>query len=89
MKTPTIILQGATDQQVTAEQSGKLAAAIRSNGNRDVTVRVFPELNHLFIHDPSGNPAGYVKLTSNKMNPDVLGALADWLVVKLGAAAVP
>ena len=89
VKTPTIILQGATDQQVTPEQATKLAAAIRANGNKDVTLRVFPELNHLFIHDPSGNPAGYMNLATNKVSPDVLGALADWLVVKLGATVIP
>ena len=85
VKVPTLVLQGATDQQVTPEQAEKLGAAMRAGGNRDVTVRVFPEMNHLFIHDPDGNPAGYVRLPSNKVMPDVLGALADWLVLKLGA----
>jgi alpha-beta hydrolase superfamily lysophospholipase len=85
VKVPALILQGQTDQQVTFEQAEKLGAAMRSGGNRDVTVRVFPELNHLFIHDPDGNPAGYAKLPTNKMSSEVLGVIADWLALKLSA----
>ena len=84
VKTPVLILQGANDQQVPAAQAEKLAAAIRSGGNRDVTVRLFPERNHLFLRDPSGNPQEYARLTSNKIDPEVLGTIADWLAEKLG-----
>jgi uncharacterized protein len=83
VKAPVLILQGATDRQVTAEQAEKLAAAFRAGGNRDVTVRVFPDHNHLFIKDPSGNPRNYSNLTTNKVDPVVLGVIADWLASKL------
>jgi dienelactone hydrolase len=85
VKVPALILQGQTDQQVTSEQAEKLGAAMRDGGNHDVTVRVFPELNHLFIHDPDGNPAGYPTLPTNRMSSEVLGLIADWLVMKLSA----
>ena len=83
VKVPALVLQGRTDQQVTFEQAELLGAAMRSGGNRDVTVRVFPDMNHLFIYDPDGNPAGYTKLPTNKMSAEVLGAIADWLATKL------
>jgi dienelactone hydrolase len=83
VKVPVLILQGSTDRQVTADQAEKLAAAFRSGGNRDVTVRVFPDHNHLFIADPSGNPQDYARLPTNKVDPVVLGAIADWLSAKL------
>ncbi|HEY3935257.1 MAG TPA: alpha/beta fold hydrolase [Gemmatimonadales bacterium] len=83
---PVLILQGETDHQVTPDQARELAAAIRSNGNGDVTVHLFPGLDHLFVPDPSGQPAGYVNLRSGRVDPGVLGALADWLSVKLHAA---
>ena len=83
VRAPVLILQGATDRQVTAEQAEKLAAAFRAGGNRDVTVRVFPDHNHLFIADPSGNPRDYSRLTTNKVDPVVLGVIADWLALKL------
>ena len=59
---------------------------MRQGGNRQVTLRVFPDLNHLFIHDLSGLPSGYTALRSNRVAPEVLGAIADWLQVQLGAS---
>ncbi len=86
VKAPTLILQGATDRQVPVDQAGKLAALIRAGGNRDVTVRVFPATNHLFLEDPVGDFRTYDKLKSNRVNPVVLGALADWLATRLAPA---
>lgn len=83
VRQPVLILQGATDRQVTADQAPELEAAIRGGGNRDVTMRVFPDLNHLMVHDPSGDPAGYARLPSGQVSPEVLGTLADWLAARL------
>jgi dienelactone hydrolase len=83
VRQPVLILQGATDRQVTADQAPELEAAIRGGGNRDVTLRVFPGLNHLMVPDPDGSPAGYATLPSAKVSPDVLGTLADWLAARL------
>ena len=52
---------------------------LRASGNRDVTMKVFPELNHLFIRQPGGNPAGYTSLTSNVIVPEVIGTLVEWV----------
>ena len=84
VKVPTLILQGATDHQITPEQAGKLGRAIRSGGNRDVTVQVFPAMNHLFIPDSSGNVGGYNMLKTNRIPPEVLGVIVEWLVKRLG-----
>ena len=84
----TLILQGATDRQVPVDQAEKLAALIRAGGNRDVTVRVIPATNHLFIADPTGDFNAYDKLPTNNVSASVLGPLADWLVLKLGAQAI-
>jgi dipeptidyl aminopeptidase/acylaminoacyl peptidase len=83
VKAPTLILNGGTDLQVTAEQAEELAAAIRENGNRDVTVHVFPNRNHLFIYDPVGTPQGYARLPRSAVEPDVVGLLVEWLVQHL------
>lgn len=80
---PTLILQGETDRQVTAEQADTLAAAIKSSGNSDVTLRKFPATNHLFLLDSVGSASGYAGLPDKHVRRVVLGALADWLVVKL------
>jgi len=44
-----------------------------------VTVHVFPGLNHLFLADPTGNPAGYGALPSKQIGPEVMGTIADWI----------
>lgn len=81
--TPVLILQGATDRQVTADQAETLAATFRAGGNRDVTVHVFPGTDHLFLADTSGNPAGYARLPSKRISAVILGTLADWLSARL------
>jgi alpha-beta hydrolase superfamily lysophospholipase len=83
VKVPTLILQGATDQQVTAVQAEDLAKALRAGGNKDVTVKVYPNANHLFIEDPSGNPSGYTALKGNRIRDDVMASLVSWLKLKL------
>jgi uncharacterized protein len=79
VRVPVLILQGETDRQVTADQAELLGAAFRAAGNRDVTVRLFPDVNHLLLRDPDGGPAGYMTLEDPSVVPEVRGALADWL----------
>jgi alpha-beta hydrolase superfamily lysophospholipase len=83
VKQPVLILQGETDRQVTPEQANELAMAFRAGGNRDVTVKLFPATDHLFLPDPSGNPSGYAALPSRSVRREVLGTLADWLAAHL------
>jgi dienelactone hydrolase len=83
IKAPVLILNGGTDQQVTPEQAEELAAAIRSGGNRDITVHVFKDVNHLFIYDQVGFPLGYARLTRSAVEPVVVGTLVDWLAKRL------
>ena len=92
-KPRVLLLQGETDRQVSAEQVGELAAAFKAAGNRDVTVHRLPATNHLFLPDPSGDPAGYARLASGDVPRETLGLIADWLASRLlaqprGAKAV-
>jgi alpha-beta hydrolase superfamily lysophospholipase len=80
VRSPTLILQGATDRQVSPDQAATLAGAMRAAGNRRVVVRTFPRMNHLMLEDPSGSPRGYAALPSMRVRRDMLGALADWVV---------
>ena len=59
-------------------------AALRDGGDRDVTSHVFPRTNHLFLEDASGVYSGYAMLPSKVVQPEILGMLAEWVVVKLG-----
>jgi dipeptidyl aminopeptidase/acylaminoacyl peptidase len=83
VKQPVLILQGNTDHQVTPEQADTLGAAFRAGGNRAVTIKHFPNTNHLFLNDPSGLFQGYAALKNTRVRPEVLGTLADWLATTL------
>jgi dipeptidyl aminopeptidase/acylaminoacyl peptidase len=79
LRLPVLIVQGATDRQVTADQAEVLARELRAAGNRDVAVHVLPEVNHLFLRDPVGNVQGYAALPSRTVVPQLLQILGDWI----------
>lgn len=79
---PVLLLQGATDQQVTAAQAQELAQTLRVAGNPDVALVTLPATNHLFLPDASGDPAGYSALPSRELPANTLGFIADWLSIQ-------
>jgi alpha-beta hydrolase superfamily lysophospholipase len=84
VRVPVLILQGALDRQVSAGQADTLAAAFRAGGNRDVTVKVYPGLNHLFLHtDGDGSPSEYPTLKDTTMPAAVQSDIAVWLKAHL------
>lgn len=89
VRASVLLLHGETDHQISPEQADTLAHAFREGGNDDVTVIRFPDTNHLFLADPDGRPREYDRLPSYDVRPEVLGAIADWLVARLGAEAPP
>lgn len=84
LRVPVLLMQGAADIQVTPEQAEELAAAVRAGGNTNVTVRVLPGVNHLFVRDAAPEPTPYPQLPSLRLAPEVLEALASWLGTNLG-----
>lgn len=84
VKTPVLILTGSRDQQAVPAEVALMEAAFKEAGNRDVTARVLPDLNHLFVHDTDGFPRNYAKLPPPVMvQADVLELIADWLTKRL------
>jgi uncharacterized protein len=83
VRQPVLILQGEFDRQVTADQADMLASAAKESGNKDVTVRVFPKLNHLFLPAKTGAVTEYSSLSTNTISDDVMKQLTDWLTEKL------
>jgi dienelactone hydrolase len=80
---PILILQGGVDRQITADQAALLEQSAHEGGNKDVTVHVFPNLNHLFLSATTGAVSEYSTLKTTDIADDVLKILGDWLVVKL------
>ena len=79
IKQPLLILQGERDRQVDQSHAQILADAVRGAGNRDVTVKIFPTLNHLFLPSTTGSFSEYSHLSTTKVPDVVLDALADWI----------
>lgn len=86
LRVPALVVHGATDLQVPAEDAGRLASAIRAGGNADVTVRVVPGINHVLLADPVGDWRRYLTVPSLVAPGAVRGVVADWLVARLAPA---
>ena len=84
VKTPVLILTGANDQQAVPAQIALQEKAFKSAGNRDVTAKVIPGVNHLFVEDSDGFPGNYAKLPPPLvMRTDVTKTVTDWLAKRL------
>lgn len=77
---PVLILHGDRDSNVPVADADRLAQAIRSGGNPDVTVRIFTDHNHLFLPDRHGGFRRYAELLqrTNQIPEEVLTTIADW-----------
>ena len=84
VRQPVLLLHGANDRQVPVEQADELAAALPDAR----TVRL-PHTNHLLLDDFDGDPRGYVRLTSRRVEGDVLRALVAFLERQNGENRFP
>ena len=85
VRQPILILHGELDKQVNADQATLLESAARAAGNRDVTKRVFPRLNHLLLPATTGAWSEYTRLSTYALDESLLNAIADWLQPRLRA----
>ena len=85
VKQPLLILQGERDRQVDQAHAQILATAVRDAGNKDVTVKLFPTLNHLFLPSTTGSFNEYSHLATTKVPDDVLVVLTDWVKARTAA----
>ena len=84
VKTPVLILTGSRDQQAVPEEVALMEAAFKEAGNKDVTAKVLPDVNHLFVQDTDGFPQNYAKLPPPiMMRDDVVTIVGDWLTHRL------
>lgn len=79
VKCPILILHGALDRQVTVEQAEILAEAAKAAGNKQVTLKVYPQLNHLFLKAKTGAVSEYSKLQPS-VDEEVLNSVRDWIL---------
>lgn len=80
VKCPVLAINGNKDTQVVAEQNiPGIEKALKEGGNNDYTVKVFPELNHLFQTAETGQLDEYEKIDET-VNPAVLEYVTKWIL---------
>ena len=77
VKCPAFIVQGERDALVLSYHSIELAKALFNGGNRDVSLRILPNLTHIFT-PISGNPQ-----ENSKISEELLRVLQNWAFSKL------
>ena len=80
VKCPVLALNGEKDFQVYARENTEgIRNALMAGGNKNVTVKVFPGLNHLFQTCKSCNTIAEYGELEETFSPEVLKTMVDWL----------
>ncbi len=76
---PVLALFGGKDMQVPVKQNEKpMRDALTKAGNKDFTIKTFPDANHLFQQAITGNPSEYVNLPKEFL-PGFLDTITEWI----------
>jgi len=85
VKCPVLALNGERDLQVIAKENlALIQKTLEGAGNKDVTTREIPHLNHLFQHAESGTPAEYGAIEET-ISPEALEIVGDWITKHSGS----
>ncbi len=79
---PVLAINGSMDLQVPAKANlSAIDKFVKKGGNTDVTTVEIPNLNHLFQHAETGNPAEYGSIEET-FAPEALEIISNWLKEK-------
>ncbi|MFV0420502.1 MAG: alpha/beta hydrolase family protein [Dysgonomonas sp.] len=79
---PVFAINGEKDIQVLADRNlSRIESLIKEGGNRDVTIKKYPNLNHLFQHCKTGNINEYAWIEET-ISPEVLDDMGNWIEAK-------
>ena len=79
---PVLALNGDKDLQVTPKENlSAIDSALRRGGNTNVTVKMLPNLNHLFQNCETGSPEEYDEIDET-FSPVALREISDWILVQ-------
>ena len=79
VKCPVLAVNGTTDLQVPAKENLEaIKNALTKGGNKNVTIKEFEGLNHLFQHSKTGNPDEYASITET-FSPEALEEILKWV----------
>ena len=79
VRCPVLAMGGSKDVQVPAKANlAATAAGLKAAGNRDVTLKEMPGLNHLFQNASTGGVAEYATIEET-FAPAALQIISDWI----------
>jgi pimeloyl-ACP methyl ester carboxylesterase len=79
VKCPVLAMDGTLDLQVPPKEDlAAIGKALQTSGNKDVTTKLMPGLNHLFQDAKIGSPKEYVQIEET-FSPAALKVLGDWI----------
>jgi pimeloyl-ACP methyl ester carboxylesterase len=79
VRCPVLAICGEHDLQVPPKENLEaIEAALHGSGNKRVTVRELPGLNHLFQTSQTGSPAEYAQIEET-IAPSALKLMGDWI----------
>lgn len=80
VKIPVLAINGEKDLQVAAKANlDAIAAALKEAGNKDFSVVLLPQLNHLFQTSKTGLPTEYGEIEET-ISPIALKTMSDWIL---------
>ena len=83
VKCPVLAINGEKDLQVSAEANlSAIKKALEKGGNKDVTVKELPGLNHLFQECKTGSPDEYATIEQT-ISPIALKEIRNWILKRV------
>lgn len=83
VRIPVLAINGERDLQVPHKENlAAIESALKAGGNKDFTLIMLPELNHLFQKAVTGSPSEYGKIEET-ISPVALKAISDWIVKRV------
>jgi uncharacterized protein len=83
VKCPVLALNGEKDLQVPAEVNlDAIKKALTKGGNKNVTTKIIPNLNHLFQECETGSPSEYATIEQT-FSPIALEEISSWILLQV------
>ncbi|WP_350293957.1 alpha/beta fold hydrolase [uncultured Croceitalea sp.] len=79
VKCPVFAINGSKDSQVVPENLNFIESALKVGGNKDVTIKEYEEMNHLFQKCETGAISEYASI-SITMDSQVLDDISKWIL---------
>ena len=77
---PVLALYGELDQQVNPDKNIPIIEeAMKAGSNKNITVKKFPGLNHLFQTAKTGSEYEYIRIEET-ISTQVLQIITDWIL---------